>query len=423
MSIRLILLSYSLLYSGLFADLQKGKELYHQICMTCHGHDLNGGIGPSLIDDYWKHGDQPNEIFHTISEGVYDSNMVSFKNIYSEKDRRSLVEFIIAQQKGLRSVKRYAYANDSLQNKDLSLDGLKDAKVVKEFKHPENHIYFDHNPTLITKIEANLYIPKEDTYTIDFKTNYFHGVNKIYLDGKLIDEFSSQGQVELKRQSQEIPLEAGVHKLTMLHQKHKNGHHRLFGSLISKAGLKFKLFGESMKGAAPKVISADGRAKVFRKKVHGLSPRSVLAVLPNHVILSINTEYAGIEKAWHSAKIDMTKSLAQRGAADTEIIGQVLPATIAQIKQQGHPGHIQYLASHIDGPNLNLELKIDQTPYIFTYTAKGKNGYKIIATTPNKVEALEISLHAPIKINGKIQQGKVLLKGPETQTFTIESGE
>ena len=60
-----------------------------------------------------------------------------------------------------------------------------------------------------------------------------------------------------------------------------------------------------MIGASPKVITAGTRAKVIRKNIQGLSPRSVIAVLPNKVILAINTEHAGLEKAWHSAKIDL----------------------------------------------------------------------------------------------------------------------
>ena len=38
-----------------FASLERGQEIYSQICVTCHGPNLDGGIGPSLVDAYWKY--------------------------------------------------------------------------------------------------------------------------------------------------------------------------------------------------------------------------------------------------------------------------------------------------------------------------------------------------------------------------------
>ena len=41
--------------------------------------------------------------------------MVAFKNVFSKADINSITEYILSKQQGLRSVKRYAYA-DSIVN-------------------------------------------------------------------------------------------------------------------------------------------------------------------------------------------------------------------------------------------------------------------------------------------------------------------
>ena len=68
-----------------YADLEKGKQLYDTICFTCHGVYLGGGIGPNLIDSYWKHGDSPEEVFKTISEGIYDSIWLLLKMFFQKR--------------------------------------------------------------------------------------------------------------------------------------------------------------------------------------------------------------------------------------------------------------------------------------------------------------------------------------------------
>ena len=60
----------------------RGEVLYRQICFTCHGSDLRGGIGSSLVDSYWKHGDSAEAIVKVLETGIPDSNMVSFAAMF-----------------------------------------------------------------------------------------------------------------------------------------------------------------------------------------------------------------------------------------------------------------------------------------------------------------------------------------------------
>ncbi|NDF33951.1 MAG: hypothetical protein EB157_05260, partial [Euryarchaeota archaeon] len=68
------------------SNLQRGQEIYSQICVTCHGPNLDGGIGPSLVDAYWKHGDTSEAIMRSISKGIVGTEMIAYEYVYSEQD-------------------------------------------------------------------------------------------------------------------------------------------------------------------------------------------------------------------------------------------------------------------------------------------------------------------------------------------------
>ena len=85
------------LYIG-FADIKRGQEVYNQICFNCHGPKLDGGIGPNLVDSYWKNGDSYDAVYRSIAKGVTGTEMIGYELVYPEKDLHSLTEFIIDKQ-------------------------------------------------------------------------------------------------------------------------------------------------------------------------------------------------------------------------------------------------------------------------------------------------------------------------------------
>lgn len=58
--------------------LAAGKEVYTTNCVACHGANLEGGIGPNLVDDEWIHGGELEDIVKTVTEGVPDKGMVTW---------------------------------------------------------------------------------------------------------------------------------------------------------------------------------------------------------------------------------------------------------------------------------------------------------------------------------------------------------
>lgn len=68
--------------SGLLTDasmVNTGKKTFQSKCATCHGMFGEGGIGPNLTDDYWLHGAQLEDIYHTITKGVPEKGMLAWE--------------------------------------------------------------------------------------------------------------------------------------------------------------------------------------------------------------------------------------------------------------------------------------------------------------------------------------------------------
>ena len=70
------------------------KELYDSNCAGCHGDDLAGGSGSSLIDDDWLYGSSDEAIAASIRNGIPDMGMPPWEGMLDEKQIRAMVIFI-----------------------------------------------------------------------------------------------------------------------------------------------------------------------------------------------------------------------------------------------------------------------------------------------------------------------------------------
>jgi glucose/arabinose dehydrogenase len=77
----------------------KVDELFMALCASCHGENLTGGQGTSLVDGEWKHGDTDDAIFQTILKGNLELGMTPWEGILTDKQIRSLVIFIREKEK------------------------------------------------------------------------------------------------------------------------------------------------------------------------------------------------------------------------------------------------------------------------------------------------------------------------------------
>lgn len=76
-----------------------GREVYQAKCSACHGPELQGTIGPNLVDEYWLHGKgQLTDIITVIRKGVLDKGMPAWETMLKENEIKSVVALIGSQQ-------------------------------------------------------------------------------------------------------------------------------------------------------------------------------------------------------------------------------------------------------------------------------------------------------------------------------------
>lgn len=78
------------------ADLEKGKQIFTVNCVSCHGPDGGGTVGPNLTDDYWIHGGGIKNIFTTVKNGVPAKGMIAWQTQLNPKQMQEVSSYVIS---------------------------------------------------------------------------------------------------------------------------------------------------------------------------------------------------------------------------------------------------------------------------------------------------------------------------------------
>jgi glucose/arabinose dehydrogenase len=92
-----ILLALTVTYAVVAQNREAGSDvekIYAENCAGCHGRDLAGGSGGSLVDDEWTHGGSDAAIAASIRDGMPDLGMPAWSGTLDEKTIRALVIYI-----------------------------------------------------------------------------------------------------------------------------------------------------------------------------------------------------------------------------------------------------------------------------------------------------------------------------------------
>lgn len=76
------------------ASIAEGQGIYATTCISCHGAELQGGIGPSLVDSTWIHGNQPEDILKTVTEGVGTKGMPAWGKVLGPQKTARVAAFV-----------------------------------------------------------------------------------------------------------------------------------------------------------------------------------------------------------------------------------------------------------------------------------------------------------------------------------------
>jgi cytochrome c oxidase cbb3-type subunit 3 len=77
-----------------------GQSIYKANCVSCHGSDGGGNVGPNLTDDHFKHIKQLTDIIKVINEGVAGGAMPAWATRFSHKNDIVLVSVYVASLRG-----------------------------------------------------------------------------------------------------------------------------------------------------------------------------------------------------------------------------------------------------------------------------------------------------------------------------------
>lgn len=77
---------------------QKGKIVFEENCLSCHGEGGRGDIGPNLTDDYWinvKGHVGADTIYPIVFNGVEENGMPVWSEVLSKEDIMAAVAFVL----------------------------------------------------------------------------------------------------------------------------------------------------------------------------------------------------------------------------------------------------------------------------------------------------------------------------------------
>lgn len=73
-----------------------GEAVYKGTCASCHGMNLEGGIGLPLNDDVWKHGSNPLDMKKVVTEGVATAGMPAWGPVLGEEKVNQVVSYVLS---------------------------------------------------------------------------------------------------------------------------------------------------------------------------------------------------------------------------------------------------------------------------------------------------------------------------------------
>ncbi|MEJ0055588.1 MAG: cbb3-type cytochrome c oxidase N-terminal domain-containing protein [Bacteroidota bacterium] len=90
----------TLVYSNDAEIISRGKLVFtSNNCGSCHRGDGGGNsIGPNLTDEYWLHGGDIRNIYHTINNGFVEKAMPAWGKVMSQKDVRDVAFYVMSLQ-------------------------------------------------------------------------------------------------------------------------------------------------------------------------------------------------------------------------------------------------------------------------------------------------------------------------------------
>jgi cytochrome c oxidase cbb3-type subunit III len=77
------------------SEIEKGKAHFKTLCVSCHGAEGQGGIGPNLTDEYWIHGrGELTDLATVVQGGVLDKGMPAWGPVLKTEGVFQVVSYV-----------------------------------------------------------------------------------------------------------------------------------------------------------------------------------------------------------------------------------------------------------------------------------------------------------------------------------------
>ncbi len=186
-------------------DPHPGTSLYIANCATCHGQDLKGGNGSSLVDGEWAFGDDHEEIVANIEDGIPERGMPPFGQSLTDDQIESIVAYIDQVASGADPF--ISPAPDSVETLDYAFDV---EVVARGLEIPWAVDFIDENTILITERPGRVRIVRDGELVdqpIAGTPEVLHEGQGGLLDVTVDPEYASNGWIYLSY-SHALPAEA-----------------------------------------------------------------------------------------------------------------------------------------------------------------------------------------------------------------------
>jgi cytochrome c oxidase cbb3-type subunit 3 len=78
--------------------LKLGAEQFQKYCVSCHGAQAQGIVGPNLTDRYWLNGGTVRSVYQTVKMGVPSKGMISWQLVFTPKQIQEIASYVLSLQ-------------------------------------------------------------------------------------------------------------------------------------------------------------------------------------------------------------------------------------------------------------------------------------------------------------------------------------
>ncbi len=85
---------------------EAGHQVFLATCVSCHGPNGEGLVGPNLTDAYWLHGNKPADIVRDVSDGFVEKGMPPWGPVLGPEKVRKVTAYVLSLKgKNLKSIR------------------------------------------------------------------------------------------------------------------------------------------------------------------------------------------------------------------------------------------------------------------------------------------------------------------------------